>query len=155
MKPQVKAVPITELSPMVENLVNEGILVEFRVTGSSMRPMLSNIKDTVILAKLTRRPLKRGDIAFYKRSNDTYILHRVIKVNGELFDAIGDHQTEIEHNVPTKNVIAVVESFTRNGKAYKTTNIGYKLYSVLWMLLIPLRSLIFKISPIIRNKKSR
>lgn len=154
MKPQVKAIPITELSPMVESLVNEGILVEFRVTGSSMRPMLSNIKDTVILAKLTR-PLKRGDIAFYKRSNDTYILHRVIKVNGEVFDAIGDHQTEIEHNVPTKNVIAVVESFTRNGKAYKTTNIGYKLYSVLWMLLIPLRSLIFKISPIIRNKKSR
>lgn len=154
MKPEAKSIPNHELSPMIEELVAQGIDVEFRVTGRSMRPMLSNIRDTVVLTKPTR-PIKRGDIAFYKRDNNTYILHRVIKVKSETFDAIGDHQTEIEYNVPIKNIICIVKGFTRNGKTHSVTETSYKLYSFLWMLLIPFRPLIFKISPIIRNKKSR
>ena len=154
MRPEVKAIPITELSPMVEGLINEGIDVEFRVTGRSMRPMLTNIKDTVVLTKHLS-PIKRGDIAFYKRDAEHYILHRVIRVKGNTFDAIGDHQTEIEYNIPLENIICVVKSFTKNGKPHQVTEFSYKLYSFIWMLLIPLRPFIFKISPIIRNKKSR
>lgn len=154
MKPVIKTVPIEQLSPMVADLIDQGIDVEFRVTGRSMRPMLSNIKDTVVLTKLTR-PVKRGDIAFYKRYNDTYILHRVIKVKGNTFDAIGDHQTEIERNIPIENIICIVKSFTRNGKTHSVSEFQYKIYSFFAMLLIPIRPLMLKISHIIRNRKSR
>ena len=139
MKPELKTVPMEELSPLIVGLIEQNIDVTLTVTGNSMRPMLTHRKDSVVLTKCDPTALKKGDIPLYKRDNGQYVLHRIIKVNGSTYDIIGDHQTEIEYGVPKENVLCVVKAFTRNGKYHSCGDLSFRIYSVLWRWIIPLR----------------
>ena len=115
MTPELKAVPMDELSPLITGLIEDGTDVRFTVTGISMRPLLYNRRDSVVLTACDPQLLKKGQIPLYKRPDGTYVLHRIIKVGKNSYDMCGDHQWEIERGVDKSSVICVVKGFYRNG----------------------------------------
>lgn len=152
---QSKKAPMSELSPLIVGLVNSGADVTLTVTGNSMRPMLTHLKDSVILTKCDPLSLKVGDIPLYRRENGEYILHRIIKSHDDVYDISGDHQYELEHGVPKSSVLCVVKGFTHNGKYHSCDEFGYRLYSFLWRKLFPLRKAIMTVYRKIKRKSQK
>ena len=143
MKPTLKVVSMDELSPLITGLIKSGTDVTFTVRGVSMQPTFRHLRDTVVLTDCEPENLKKGQIPLYLRENGKYVLHRIIKVNENSYDMCGDHQIEVEKNVPKSAVLCVVKGFTRKGKYHDCNDPGYKLYSSLWMLSRPLRNFMF------------
>lgn len=142
-KPTVRAVPLDEMSPLLLGLIEQGVDVTFRVTGCSMSPLWANLRDSVVLTKCDPLKLKKGQVPFYRRANGKYILHRIIKVNKDTYNMIGDNQSEVEFDVPKSAVLCVVKGFYRKGKYYSCDAFTYRLYTFLWVNLRPLRSLMW------------
>ncbi len=78
-----------------------------------MLPMLRDNCDTVTLTKPTK--LKKYDVVFfYHKPTNSYVLHRIIKVNNDgTYNICGDNRMVCEVNVPKKDIFAVVTTFTR------------------------------------------
>lgn len=140
----VKQVPMSEMSPLITGLIDEGVDVTILVTGSSMRPMLTHLKDTVVLTKCDPCSLKKGDIPLYLRENGQYVLHRILKVNPDSYDISGDNQWEIERDVKHSQILCVVKGFRRKGKYHSCDELLYRLYESTWRLLFPFRKFIKK-----------
>lgn len=118
------------LPAMLETLKTDGE-VSFVSKGNSMRPMLRDAKDTVILRK-PQFPLKKYDIPLYIRENNKFVLHRVISVKDGKYIIRGDNCNYIEDNVKDENVVAVLKAYVRNGKTHTVDSVFYKIYCVLW-----------------------
>ena len=120
-------------------LLKEGeTSVAVPVAGGSMIPFLHH-GDTVYL-DLPRFPLKQGDVLLYQRSNGQYILHRVIKVNGDgSLWMCGDAQRELEYLPNTTCVRGLVTSACHKGKGNHPGQLRWWAYSHLWRWLLPHR----------------
>lgn len=136
---QIYTLPMEQLAELVKLQLDRGGFAQLAVTGCSMLPMLRENRDSVKLIPVTES-LKKGDIILYQRKNGRYVLHRIISVNGESYICCGDNQFEREP-VEHSQVVAVVSAFTRKGKNYELTRIGYRLYRAIWVGLFPLRRL--------------
>ena len=124
-------VPIEELIPVIQMQLAQGGKAPLQVTGDSMYPMLHHGKDSVLLEPVGNA-LRKGDLIFYRRDNGAYILHRIVKVcNAQTLTCCGDNQFEPER-VETRQVMAIVTGFTRNGKQYTSADTVYRLYVWLW-----------------------
>ena len=88
-------------------------------SGTSMMPMLNKDTDRALIVK-PNAPLKPGDIVLYRRDN-IYILHRILKINGENLVIRGDNCTAVETQYKTGDVIGVLGGFYRNGKFIECT----------------------------------
>lgn len=127
-----KSVKMAELFPVMKIMLEEGGTVNFNPRGNSMLPLLHNDGDRVVIKKPNTR-LKKMDIALYRRSNGTFVLHRVVKVCNTGYYFCGDNQTDYEGIVPDDAIIGVVTSIIRNGKSIGVnTSRLYKLYSFVW-----------------------
>lgn len=109
--------------------------------GSSMEPLIHHQKDTIIVVKQNGR-LKKYDIPIYISKSGKYIMHRVIKVCADHYVIVGDNLLTREY-VTDDMVIGVLKGFYKNGKKYidLDKNRAYKLYSRIWVALLPLRPL--------------
>ncbi len=108
-----------------EILARDGRLV-YRTKGVSMRPMLRQNRDLVVI-RVPVSSLRKFDVALYKRGKD-YMLHRVIEAKDGYYLIRCDNAYSFEH-VPDSAVIGVLSAFPRTGKLYDTTNAGYQRYS--------------------------
>jgi hypothetical protein len=139
-----KRVPLSELSPlMTEVLQNDGKVI-LTVTGVSMLPMLRHRRDKVCLIKPEEKHLKKYDIPLFIRPDGKYILHRIVAVRQEGYAVIGDNQCVKEYPVLPSQVTGVVKGFWRNGKYTSCDDLWYQVYCRLWVSLYPLRRLYCK-----------
>ena len=106
-----------------------------------MQPMLYENRDLVVI-RATEEPLKRMDVAFYKRG-ERYILHRVISVKDDIYFIRGDN-TYIMERVPRDAVLGVLVSFQRKGKTVSADSLCYRFYARIWTVLYPLRFIYVK-----------
>ncbi|MCD8089033.1 MAG: hypothetical protein LUD81_00110 [Clostridiales bacterium] len=138
---------MSEISPIIEECVENGTDVNFTIRGFSMYPLLYSLRDSVLLTKADKNNLKKFDIPLYVRPDGSYVLHRIVKVNKEKnsYDIVGDAQKEIERGVSGSTVIAVVKGFERKGRKFTTDNILYRIYVRLWYILMPVRPYICRI----------
>lgn len=109
----------------------------YKTKGVSMLPMLRQDRDLVHIVPPADR-LKKYDVAFYRRANGQYVLHRVVKVEQTGYGIRGDNCIGTEH-VPEEQVLGVLVAFQRDGKTRPVTAFGYRLYARLWCWLYPLR----------------
>ena len=126
-----------EIVPLMLESLREGRSVEFSPRGKSMLPVLREGRDSVVLSLPSGR-LKKYDIPLYRRSDGSYILHRVVKV-GENYTCVGDNQYKLEDGVKDENVIAVVTKIRRGKKLFGTKNVFYRIYTVFWCSTRPVR----------------
>lgn len=132
-----KIISLEEMAILIREKLEMGGDVEFTPKGRSMLPMLHDNVDVVKLVK-PKGPLKKYDLPLYERENGKYVLHRVIKVCKDgTYIMRGDNRLIKEMNIRDENVIGVVSEFTRKGKHYRCTDIGYKIYVRVWLAIHP------------------
>lgn len=116
---------------------------EFKIypRGKSMLPLIVEGEDSVVLVKATER-LKKNDIAFYKRDNGQFVLHRVVKAMPDgSYVMCGDNQTYLEKGITDSHVIGVLSRLYKKEKLFNDKAFSYKLYRAFWCCM-PLRKLI-------------
>ena len=133
-------VSMAVLDPLMQEVLTAGGTVDLTTTGNSMRPMLLHRVSKVRLA--APRPLRRGDIPLYRRDNGTYVLHRVMALEGERYTLCGDHQWHPEPGIRQDQVLAVVTDFCRRSRWVSCVAPGYRLYWKIWVAIRPLRRLV-------------
>ena len=128
---------LDQLMPLFREALDAGKTVRFSPRGVSMKPMLRQGRDSVILSPLPDK-LQRYDLPLYRRPDGKYILHRVIAVEGDHYVCCGDNQYEPEAPVYPEQMIALVTAFTRGRRLIPVSAPGYRLYCRLWCAARPL-----------------
>lgn len=107
--------------------------------GVSMRPMLHQGRDNIIVVKNTQR-LKKYDVAVYLLKSGKYVMHRVIEVYDDHYIFMGDNLKMREY-VTDDMICGKLVGYFKNGKRYIDCedNKLYKFYSKLVVSLIPIR----------------
>ena len=118
-------------------LAQQGMFVGTTV-GSSMRPMLRNRRDTIIVHPLDGRRLRRFDVPLYRRG-DAYVLHRCVEVSSSSYTMLGDNCLSKERDIPDERVIGVLTGFYRGNRQVNMDGLPYRTYVRVWYALYPLR----------------
>ncbi len=124
------SIRLEELLPIMKECLEAGRSFTFSPHGISMLPMLRDGIDTVTLSKPTGA-LHKYDLPLYRRPDGKFILHRIVKT-GATYTCIGDNQFCPEKGVDPTWIIAVVTSFTRDGKKHSVEDRTYRLYCIFW-----------------------
>lgn len=136
-----RLVDTAEYVGVLRGLVEEGHEVSMLVSGSSMSPFLIHLRDTIYFKK-PDRPLRAGDIVFYQRDSGQYVMHRILRARGDVYDIIGDAQTEVERSVRRDQIFAIITRVKRKGKLIGPGDFWWTFFARVWTKLIPLRPLI-------------
>lgn len=136
---QTYILPMEALAQLISLQLQEGGQAKLTVTGSSMLPMLHNRIDTVDLIPIAGHQ-QRGAVVLYRRENGQYVLHRIVRARKGSYICCGDNQC-MREPVEQDQLLAVVAGFTRKGRHYKVTDLGYRIYTALWVGLFPLRGI--------------
>ena len=128
-------------------LIEEGKRVIVRVKGSSMLPFLRGDKDSVELEKATE--IKCGDIVLAYVEECRFVLHRIIRIDGERVVLMGDGNLKGCEYCRIEDIKAKAVNIIKPAKG------GYKKISCtdrthmrkadLWKKLLPVRRYILAI----------
>lgn len=126
--------------PLMQERLRAGGEVSFTARGTSMLPLFTNAP--VVLTAAPER-LKRGDLAFFRRRDGSFVLHRVVRVHKDGSYAIcGDNQLFEESPVFQDQIIAVVCAYTdRSGRLVRVDAPKQRRYAALRMASLPFRRL--------------
>ena len=83
-----RTLPNDILLEEVGALLKEGREVSFTPKGASMLPFIKGGRDNVTLRKMDK--VEVGDIVLVRLSDMRYVLHRVIRIDGEALEIMGD-----------------------------------------------------------------
>lgn len=109
--------------------------------GVSMRPMLREHKDVVIIERVDR-PLKKWDVPLYRRKGCEFlVLHRIVKITKDgRYIIRGDNTYKPERKVTDNDIVGVLKAFYREGKYYDcATSKVYKIYIFFNQISYPFR----------------
>ena len=96
--------------------------------GCSMHPMLRQHKDVVTVERV-ERPFKKGDVVLYPGKNNEFVLHRIMRINGDILIIRGDNNYFTER-LNKNQIVGILKEFYRDGKYINCNdNFKYKLYS--------------------------
>lgn len=132
---------MASLSPLMEEILQQGGTVELTVTGNSMWPMLRHKVSRVRLAPVG--VLRKGDLPLYRRDNGKFILHRIVAAGEGTYTCCGDNQWHVEPGLRQDQMIAVVTHFARKNRWVNAENRLYRVYWRFWVAVRPLRRLVF------------
>ncbi len=136
-----KSVALADMYDVMEEMLASGGTVEFNTRGTSMLPTLHNDGDRAVLKRVEK--LQKNDIAFYRRDDGAFVLHRVIKVedNGT-YTMCGDNQWVLEKGIRPEQIIAKAIAIIRKGKKTDTDDRLYNIYVSIWVAVRPVRRII-------------
>ena len=128
---------VAETRDFAAVLADEGMLVTTTM-GVSMRPMLREGRDVIVVRPLPRgERLRVGDVPLY-RVGDRYVLHRVIGVHDGWYAIRGDNCVTVER-VTDEQVLGRLEEWYRGERHGTTADPLYRCYWRLWVALWPVR----------------
>ena len=122
---------------IVFQLAENGYYVSTTV-GVSMRPMLRNRRDRVIIKPVGEERLSKWDLPLYRRPDGKYVLHRIIGVEDGYYVIRGDN-TYAKERVPDAWVLGVMTEFYRGNRHVMADDKGYRRYAAFWQTIYPLR----------------
>lgn len=141
-----------------EVLKRDGRLV-YKNVGVSMLPLLRENKDIMVIESDTSA-LKKYDSVLFRREGvkgrGKYVLHRILKILPENKYFIAGDNCSSGEIVAKPQILGVLTSVLRDGKAIDFGSTKYKLYVRLWcapyhlrfMVLAVRRSIIYLLSGI-------
>ena len=131
------------LIPELARLLAEGKEVRFTPSGVSMRPFIEGDKDSVILEPVTDMP-RRGDAILADVETmcgrKTYVLHRLVRIDGDTFVLQGDGNLTGEEYCKRADIIGRVKYIESPKGHRKPLTRGY-----VWYWLKPVRKWLLKI----------
>ena len=124
-----------EAIDVIEEILASGGTVRIYPRGTSMLPLIVEGRDSVELKAYDREPQKR-DIAFYRRKNGQFVLHRIVKTGKDgSFVMCGDNQTAFEKGIENHQIIAFVEKIYRKDKPIENGDVRYRIYLFFWCFM--------------------
>lgn len=146
--------PMKELVPLIKQFLGEGKSVILTAKGNSMRPMVSDGRDAVILSSLGDKPIDVGDVILYERTEDVYVLHRVVEISEDgSFVFMGDGQAHTERGIVSSQMIAKLSGIIRKEKTISCESKKYLRYSRFWTKSRFIRRVYIKLSGIFCKNK--
>ncbi len=126
--------------PHIEEQIAKNGFFASTTVGTSMRPMLRNRRDRIILLPVGKERLKKYDLPLYHRPDGKYILHRIIGVRDGHYVIRGDN-TYAKEYVPDAWIVGYVSEFYRGNRHILTTSKSYRFYAKFWNFIYPVRYL--------------
>lgn len=123
----------------VEEMLAEGRDVQLRIKGHSMRPLLRNERDVVVLAPYRRDiPLRCGQIVLF-RYRGQHILHRIVRIDGDRLTLAGDGNYRQEEQCSEADVVAQAQRIVRpDGREIDCNSPRWRRMSRAWLRCPPL-----------------
>lgn len=119
-------------------LAEDGYYVSTTV-GVSMKPMLRNRRDRVVILPVGDTPLQKWDLPLYRAPDGKYLLHRIIGIREDgIYIVRGDNTYQREY-VPHEAILGVMTEFYRGKRHILATNKNYRRYAAFWNAIYPLR----------------
>ena len=119
----------------VEQFLTEGGDVTILVKGNSMRPLLRDRRDKVIMCRHTDADIKCGAIMLF-RHNGTYVMHRVVRIDGDTIVFEGDGNYKRKEIVTRSDIIALVKTIIRpSGRSVECSSRCWHTMSRMWLIL--------------------
>ncbi len=121
---------------VIEEVLSSG--GEFRMypKGTSMLPLIVQGRDSVVLKRRFDDGAKKHDIAFYRRTNGQFVLHRVMRIEKDgSFVMCGDNQTALEYGIKREQIIGYVSRLYKGDKEHSLGSLRYKLYLLFWCFM--------------------
>ena len=125
----------------IRELISKGNTVTIRAKGNSMNPFIEHLRDEITLGPWKDEDIRKGCVALVKDNKGNYLVHRIIRREKETVTLIGDGNVGLYETAEMGNIIGLMYSVTRKGKVWSTDSKVWKLYSWLWMFLLPVRRL--------------
>ena len=126
----------------VLQVLAQGKRVTIPVKGFSMLPFIRGGKDLVVLEK-AGGDLKADDIVLFHlgpRDGGRYVMHRILSIDGDAVDIMGDGVPENHEHVRRDQILAKAVEILRGGKrAVDPYSPGQLLLVHFWQWLRPLR----------------
>lgn len=136
---QKRIIDIDAYMPVLCDLLKQGKEVSIVITGNSMSPFLVHGRDEILIAP-PNGAWKKGDMAFYRRENGQYVMHRICKVLDESsYEMVGDAQRMIERPVFSSQMFGKITSVKRKGKWIGPGDFWWEFFEHFWVNVIPLR----------------
>lgn len=125
----------------VKKDLRQGRSVIIPLKGVSMRPFVENLRDKALLVAVPPETLRVGDAVLAEIAPDRYVLHRIIRREGDSLTLMGDGNVRGTESCRTTDVVGRVEAFYRKGrqKPDLTSGLKWRLYSAVWTRIRPLR----------------
>lgn len=139
-KEKVKHIQIANavLIPKIIELTDSGKTVTLPLKGFSMRPFLEDERDKALLTK--PKEIRVGDPVLAEVSPKHYVLHRIVKIEGNKVTLLGDGNLTPEHCLLNDVKCAVIGFYRKGHKNLDRTDAKkWQVYSKLWMTLLPIR----------------
>ena len=134
----------------LKDIVDSGHEASMIITGNSMAPFLYHGRDVIYFSR-PQRPLRRGDMAFFRRPDGKYVMHRIVRKKGKDYYFLGDNQTQIEGPIPESLIFAVVTRVKRKGRILGPYSFWWLFFKHIWINMIPLRH---QITDLYKNLRS-
>lgn len=134
--------------PQVVEILAEGHTVTLSLRGRSMRPFLEDGRDKALL-EAVKEPPRVGDPVLAEISKGHFVLHRIVKIEGERVTLRGDGNLGTE-NCRIEDIRALATAFFRKGRNEpdRVKDLKWRIYSWWWMRLLPIRRyLLFALHP--------
>ena len=124
--------------PVVLETIRQGHRATILARGNSMRPFIEDNRDKLVFAKADS--IAVGDVVLAELEEGHYVCHRVVKLDGGMVTMRGDGNPVGTEVFPAEQVRAKLVEIVRKGKTYTlATSKTWRLYSVIWPRLLPLR----------------
>lgn len=124
------------LDAVCDMLQTGAVHVPVNVAGTSMTPFLDP-GDTVLL-DLPKEAVQVGDVILFVRFNGRYVLHRVVSIQSDRLELLGDAQIASEWIAPDQ-VRAVVTAIRRGDKLLDSGSLRWRFFRGPWRKLRTLR----------------
>ena len=139
-----KVLPNNEILSELIKLVNEGQRVTLPVKGNSMLPFIIGGKESVELVK--PETIAVGDVVLAWINGCRYVIHRVIRIDGDRVQLMGDGNLSGDEFCQISDVKARAEYVIgQNGKKHHLYNPARVKASRLWWKVKPLRRYILAV----------
>lgn len=110
-----KSIAREEFADLLAELLRRGRSVRFRVSGSSMWPILRD-GDIATLQRYEHHPFEAGAIVAYRSPrHQGIVIHRVIGVSASGYLIKGDNRIDTDGFIARENILGYIQQIERNG----------------------------------------
>ncbi|MBQ8304066.1 MAG: S24/S26 family peptidase [Clostridia bacterium] len=145
-------VHLSEMLPVIEEMLKADGKVTFIPEGISMQPVIVGGRDSVTIKKPKGR-LQKYDACLYRRENGGFVLHRVIKVMPDSYIMSGDNQYAKEKGIRDEQIIGILVSINKNGREIECGGFFFRFY--VFLISNPFSKFLKKNLARVRNRLSK
>lgn len=140
-----RIVDIDTYMPVLQELLAQGKQVSLVITGNSMSPFLVHGRDEILIVA-PHGKWKKGDMAFFQRTDGHYVMHRIVKcVSDKEYFFVGDGQQVIEGPIASAQIFGKIVSVKRKGRWIGPGNFWWEFFEHVWLRMIPFRRVVCKV----------